>query len=119
MLAQGVAPAGASGAVVSDAFFQDEDGELTVFVPIAAAVRPIGRVTNRALPAVELATVVHRGSHADIDCSYGALAEYVAERAIGVDGPIRERYLVSRHDTADESKWRTEIAWPIFRTKPA
>jgi len=32
-----------------------------------------------------------------------------------VDGPIREYYLVGLHDTADETLWRTQIGWPIFR----
>jgi hypothetical protein len=32
-----------------------------------------------------------------------------------VDGPVREYYLVSRHDTVDESQWLTEIGWPVFR----
>ena len=81
-------------------------------------MRSVGRVEACTLPAVELATIVHAGSHADIDRSYGALAAYVSDRALGVNGPIRERYLVSRLDTADESAWRTEIAWPIFRTGP-
>ena len=70
------------------------------------------------MPAVELATIVHTGSHVDIDRSYGALATYVSDRALGVDGPIRERYLVGRLDTADEDAWQTEIGWPIFRTGP-
>lgn len=118
LAAQRIAPAGASGAVVDDAFFSAERGEIAVFVPVRAPVRPIGRVVARALPAVELAVIVHRGSHTDIDRSYGALARFVAERAIGVDGPVRERYLVGRRDTGDESCWRTEIGWPIFRTAP-
>jgi hypothetical protein len=33
-----------------------------------------------------------------------------------VNGPIREHYLVGPHDTDDAALWRTEIAWPIFRT---
>jgi effector-binding domain-containing protein len=59
---------------------------------------------------------VHAGSHSDIDRAYGALATHVSERALGVDGPIRERYLVGRLDTDDETAWRTEIGWPIFHT---
>lgn len=64
----------------------------------------------------ELAIAVHRGPHSDIDCTYGVLGTYVAEHAIGIDGSVRERYLVSRLDTPDASKWRTEIGWPIFQT---
>ncbi len=70
------------------------------------------------VPAVELATTVHAGSHDDIDRAYGALAAYVAAHALAVDGPIREYYLVGRHDTPDDAAWRTEIGWPIFHTAP-
>jgi DNA-binding transcriptional MerR regulator len=110
--------AGPPGGVISNAFFSDERGEVTIFIPSAAPVRAVGRVTFASLPAVELATIVHAGSHADIDRTYGSLATYVSEHALGVDGPIRERYLIGRHDTPDEGAWRTEIAWPIFDTGP-
>jgi effector-binding domain-containing protein len=59
---------------------------------------------------------VHEGSLADSDRTYGALGTAVAERAIGVDGPIREYYLVGYADTADEARHRTEVCWPVFRT---
>ncbi|HEX4492986.1 MAG TPA: MerR family transcriptional regulator [Acidimicrobiia bacterium] len=119
LAAQGIEPAGPGGAVVADAFFTDEHGELTVYVPCVTPPRPVGRVTAKLLPPTELAVTVHHGSHTDIDRSYGAVASYVAERAIGVDGPVRERYLVGRYDTTDERQWRTEIGWPIFRTASA
>jgi DNA-binding transcriptional MerR regulator len=115
---QHIAAAGPPGGVVSNDFFADERGEITIFLPSAAAVRAAGRVAPRELPAVELATITHVGSHADIDRAYGSLAAHVSERALAVDGPIRERYVVGRHDTLDETAWRTEIGWPIFHTGP-
>jgi len=116
LAAQGVPPAGPGRSVISDDLFSEERGGLTVFVPAAAPIRPVGRVIPATMPA-ELATTVHVGSYADIDRVYGALATYVSEHALGVDGPIRERFLVGRHDTPDESAWRTEIGWPIFHTR--
>ena len=113
---QDVPTAGPPGGIVSTDFFADERGEVTIFLPSAAPLRPVGRVKAETLPAVELATTVHAGAHTDIDRAYGALATYVTEHALSVDGPIRERYLVGRHDTSDESAWRTEIGWPIFQT---
>ena len=71
------------------------------------------------IPAAELAVAVHRGSHADLDQTYGALGTYVAEREIGVDGPIREHYLVTEFDTDDESSYVTEVCWPVFQTVPS
>ena len=52
----------------------------------------------------------------EIDRTYAADGEVVAERAIGVDGPIREYYLVSSADTDDVAKHRTEVCWPVFHT---
>jgi DNA-binding transcriptional MerR regulator/effector-binding domain-containing protein len=118
--ARGISPAGPAGGIYATALFADEKGEATVFVPTAAEVQLLGRVAPRVIPAAELAVIVHRGAHADgVDRSYGALATYVADHALQVDGPIREYYLVDRRDTRDEGAWRTEICWPIFSTGPA
>ncbi|HUC24651.1 MAG TPA: hypothetical protein VMA73_18230 [Streptosporangiaceae bacterium] len=50
---------------------------------------------------------------------YATLAAYVARHALAVEGPIREYYLVSQHETAGTSQWRTQIGWPIFLTSTA
>jgi DNA-binding transcriptional MerR regulator len=119
LAAQSVTTTGPPGAVVTNDFFAIDRGAITIFVPSADPIGPVGRVEACALPAVELATIVHEGSHIDVDRSYGALATYVSDRALGVVGPIRERYLVGPLDTTDEDAWRTEIGWPIFHTGPA
>jgi DNA-binding transcriptional MerR regulator/effector-binding domain-containing protein len=116
--ARGIPAAGPPGGIYVTELFSREEGEATVFVPIAQQAQLPGRVTARVIPAAELAVIVHPGSHADVDRSYGALATYVADHALRVDGPIREYYVVSRDDTRDESAWRTEIGWPIFSTGP-
>lgn len=117
--AQGATAAGPPGGVIANDFFSEERGDITIFIPTAETIRPVGRVEPQDLPAVELATIVHAGSDGDIDRAYGSLATYVTDHALGVDGPIRERYLVGHLDTADDTAWRTEIGWPIFHTGPA
>ena len=114
--AQAVTASGAPGGIYSEDIFTSERGEATVFIPCAGPVRAVGRVDLLDVPPAELAVVVHQGPHDHIDRAYGALATHVTEHAIAVDGPIREYYLSGRHDTPDESAWRTEIGWPIFRT---
>ncbi len=113
---QGVETLGPAGGIFSNALFTEERGQATVFIPCNPTFRPVGRITPLVTPAAELAAATHAGPHDDIDRMYGALATYVAEHALSVDGPIREFYLVERHITDDESKWRTQIGWPIFRT---
>ena len=96
-------------------FFEVERAELTAFVPLNRLVPGGGRVESLTIPAVEAAVMLHAGPAGDIDQTYGALGTVVAERAIGVDGPIREYYLVPFTEP-DPDRHRTEICWPVFRT---
>ncbi len=117
--AQALAASGAPGGIYATDLFARERGQATVFIPCPGPVRPVGRVEAVVVPPAELAIIAHQGPHDDIDRAYGALATHVTQHALAVDGPIREYYLSGRHDTADESAWRTEIGWPIFQTRPA
>ena len=117
--ARGLSPAGPAGGIYATELFSQEKGEATVFVPATTRARFPGRIASQVIPAAELAVIVHAGSHADVDRSYGALATYVATHALQVDGPVREYYLVDRRDTRDAAAWRTEIGWPIFSTGAA
>ncbi|WP_207400747.1 MerR family transcriptional regulator [Actinomadura roseirufa] len=105
-----------AGGIFADEIFTHDRGEVTIFVPCADPLRPMGRVTSQVIPATELAVITHAGSADSSDRSYGTLAAYVARHALAVDGPIREYYVVGRRDTTDTSRWRTEIGWPVFRT---
>jgi DNA-binding transcriptional MerR regulator len=116
LAARAVPAGGAPGGIYATELFTDERGEATVFIPCPAQLRPTGRVELLVVPAAELAVTLHEGPQHDIDRAYGALASHVTQHAIGTDGPIREYYLRNRHDTPDESAWRTEIGWPIFQT---
>jgi len=117
MSAQKVAPLCPSGAIYSNDLFTHERGEATVFVPCNDIVRPTGRVTPIVVPGVELAITVHIGPHTgELDRAYGSLATHVADHALGIEGPIREYYVVGPHETGDEAEWRTEVGWPIFHT---
>jgi DNA-binding transcriptional MerR regulator len=111
-----VRPAGARAALYPVAFFELGVGQVVAHVPVTGPVRPAGRPEMLEIPAAELAVAMHQGTLADIDQTYGALGLHVAEREIGVNGPIREHYLVTEFDAASESDLRTEVCWPVFRT---
>jgi DNA-binding transcriptional MerR regulator len=108
---------GHAGGIFSNALFSEARGEATIFLPCVGEVRRIGRVVPLVVPATEAAIALHIGSHNNIDLEYGALATYVTQHALAVDGPIREYYVVGPQNTLDETEWRTEIAWPIFQTR--
>ena len=116
--AQGVVPCGPPAGIYANELFTEERGDATLFLPTTGEVRPVGRVGPTSVSGADLAVIIHNGSHDDLDRSYGALATYVTEHAVAVDGLIREYYVVGPHDTHDETMWRTEVGWPIFGTRP-
>ncbi len=111
----GLTPAGPGGALFPAGFFELHQAELTAFVPVDGSVADGGRARRVTIPGAEAAVMLHSGSPADSDQTYGALGTVVAERAIGVEGPIREYYLVPFTEP-DLSRHRTEICWPVFQT---
>jgi DNA-binding transcriptional MerR regulator len=98
---------GVDGALFSAALMEDEFGEIVALVPGAGEAG--GRVRALELPQVEYAVALHAGPLEDVDRTYAALGAVVAERAIGLPGPLRENYL---------SDDRIEICWPVFHTTP-
>jgi DNA-binding transcriptional MerR regulator len=115
----GADPAGPGGALYPGEFFELERAEVTAFVPVSAPIGSTGpgsRVESLRIPAGEFAVALHEGPLDDLDRTYGALGTVVAERAIGLDGPIREYYLTTFSDTDDQEQHRTEVCWPVFRT---
>lgn len=118
MRALGVESEGPAGGLYHTELFSQEEGDATVFVPVRGPTRTVGRVAPIVTPAAELAVTVHAGSHDDIDRTYGALGTYVQEHEIGIDGPVRESYLVDRFLTDTAADWRAEIGWPVFQTRP-
>jgi DNA-binding transcriptional MerR regulator len=110
---------GVDAALYSGALLEEEHGEIVALIPVDSATEARGRIKSLRLPRIEYAVAVHEGPVDDIDRTYAALGAVVAERAIGVDGPIREDYVVGARETPDEASHRTEICWPVFHTSPA
>lgn len=103
-----------AGGLFDNALFEHGRGRVLLYRP--AAEPPVrGRVHPVTLPAAELVVTTHAGEHDGIEVTYGELGSWVVRNALTVAGPVRERYLVTPHDTDDSAAWRTEIGWPVFR----
>lgn len=107
---------GPDGALFPAEFFEDEEGEVTAFVPVPATTIGASRLPPRVqlivVPEIEAAVTVHDGPFSDLDRTYGALGTWVLERAAGADGPIREYYLPTG-DPDDLLAHTTEVCWPV------
>ena len=111
--ALGSSPSGPDGALYFGEFFELGLGKVTAFVPVVGDLGPTGRAERLDLPVTDFAVMVHEGPFADLDRTYGARGTHIALQRIGVDGPIREHYVVSGDDV-DPSDHRTEVCWPIL-----
>ena len=111
--ASGASRTGHNGALFPTEFFTDEVGPLVAFVPVDRVPDQLpARVSVREIPAARVAVTVFDGPPLDLDLAYGALGQWVAERAVTAPGPIRERY-VPAGDKHDLLAYRTEICWPV------
>lgn len=115
--AQHLAHTGVPGGIFDNRLFTHGRGEARLFIPCAGPLWSTGRVYACITPQVEFASLVHDGSHENVDLTYGELAAYLANNALAFKGPVREYYLHGPHDTAQESAWRTEIGWPIAQPR--
>ncbi|GAA4395812.1 MerR family transcriptional regulator [Tsukamurella soli] len=109
---------GDAAGVYADGLFTEEFGTASVYIPARGPVRATGRTQVVEMPEVDLAVIDYVGPEAGVDRAYGALADYVTRHALAVDGPLHEFYPVNRAHTADPSRWRTQIGWPIFEVSP-
>jgi DNA-binding transcriptional MerR regulator len=112
----GLMRAGPDAALYSGEFYEEEVGEVVAFIPVHGKAKPNARVELLEIPGAELAVALHEGAFEDLDQAYAALGAYVAERAIGLEGPIREYYKVTPFETKQVADLRTEVGWPVFLT---
>lgn len=99
---------GPVGALYDQAFFNNDAGEVTAFVPVATP-----QPNAVTLPGGRFAVATHHGSYRDLDQTYAALGSQVSERHLLAPGPVRELYLVGPDDGADENDYRSEVWWPV------
>ena len=108
-------PTGVPGALFGYDIFARDHGAVTVFIPVDGVVSPVGRVRPATIAPAELAVIVHRGPHDDVDFAYSALGDYATRHEISVEGPLREYYEKFSWDTDDPAQWCTALCWPVFR----
>ena len=64
-----------------------------IFVPVAGPFPETERIRYRRLPAVRIASVIHRGSYRGVAESRHALLSWVAAANLTITGPMRTLYL--------------------------
>jgi DNA-binding transcriptional MerR regulator len=104
----GVVDLGDDGALYAEPFFNEGVGKVSAFVPSLGTETLLGRgrMHRLDLQGGTVAVMQHEGPFDELDQTYGRLGTWIAERAIGAPGPIREHY---------PSEGSAEVCWPVTR----
>ncbi|MDP2954586.1 MAG: GyrI-like domain-containing protein [Chloroflexota bacterium] len=87
----------------------EEELSWEVCFPVAGASEGEG---VKALPALEVAATVHKGSYHSMGATYQALATQIAAEGYRIAGPAEEVYL-SDPRTVAEQELLTEVRFPV------
>jgi DNA-binding transcriptional MerR regulator len=98
------------------AYYEPEEDGVVVHASMPISAAPMGEYEFEVvdLPAVEAATLVHRGSMDHVLVSYQALGRWIEEHGYQSAGPVRE---VTLEWHEDENQWVHELQEPITRAR--
>ena len=82
-------------------------------MPVASPMEGAGRVQAGELPAGAVATVTHLGPYDNLPQSWSALFEWMGSQGLQPAGTPWEVYVTDPGAEPDQSKWRTDIFFPV------
>ena len=87
--------------------------ELECAIPVASPLAGTDRIQACELPAGTVATVTHMGPYDDLPGTWAALTEWMKTEGLQAAGAPWEVYVTDPGAEPDQSKWRTDIFFPI------
>ena len=98
------------------AIYHSMDGglvDLECGMPTGAPMNSVGRVQAGELPAGTVATVTHMGPYDTLRQTWAALMEWMRSQGLQPAGAPWEVYVTDPGAEPDQSKWRTDIFFPV------
>lgn len=87
--------------------------DLECGMPVPSPIEGKGRVEAGELPAGTVATVTHVGPYDDLPQSWSALTAWMESQGLQPAGAPWEVYITDPGAEPDQSKWRTDIFFPV------
>lgn len=87
--------------------------DLECGMPVASPMDGKGRVQAGELPAATVATVTHLGPYQNLPRTWSALTEWIGSEGLEPAGAPWEVYVTDPGAEPDQSKWRTDIFFPV------
>ena len=87
--------------------------DLECAIPVAAPIAGAGRVQAGELPAGTAVTVTHIGPYDNLPQTWAALTAWMQSQKLEGAGAPWEVYVTDPGAEPDQSKWRTDIFFPV------
>lgn len=87
--------------------------ELECALPVASPIAGTDRIRCSELPSGTMATVTHVGPYQKLSVTWSALMEWINSEGLEGAGIPWEVYVTDPRAEPDQSKWRTDIFFPI------
>jgi effector-binding domain-containing protein len=82
-------------------------------IPVAAPVRPAGRVQPGELPAARVARAVYRGPYEGLGEAWGEFQAWMKAQGLTGRPDLWECYAAGPESSPDPAHWRTELNRPL------
>ena len=87
--------------------------DLECGLPVASPLAGTARIRAGDLPAGTMATVTHMGPYDNLRHTWEALTEWMKSQGLQAAGAPWEVYVTDPGAEPDQSKWRTDIFFPV------
>lgn len=91
--------------------------DFSISVPVAAMVKPSGRVASGMLPAATVTRTVYHGGYEGLGAAWGEFHAWIRKEGHTPRADLWECYVQGPESGADPAQWRTELNAPLV-TKP-
>ncbi len=109
-------PAGPPLLLCHDPEYKERDVDIEIAVPINKKIKESDRVKVYELPAVEVASTVHKGAYNTVSQAYNAIMAWCEANGYETVTPCREIYFTNPNDLNDPAKNITEVQFPVKKT---
>ena len=92
---------------------EGESVDLECGIPVTAQMEGKGRISSGELPGGTVATVTLMGPYEGLPQAWSALVEWIGSEGLQPAGPPWEVYVTDPGAEPDQSKWRTDIFFPV------
>ncbi|MGH6857571.1 MAG: GyrI-like domain-containing protein [Methylocella sp.] len=91
--------------------------DFEICLPVAAQVKPVGRVKAGQLPAATVARTIYHGNYDGLGAAWGEFEAWILAKGYKTGPDFWQCYVPGPESNADPATWRTELNQPLIAIK--